>query len=179
MGQRSHSAFGAAGRHYARAMLRARTLLLPLLVASTAAVAGCGSSGSDTTSTTTAAAAPAATTTASGAATATDGRVTIEASEFKFSPTAITAKPGKLTIVMHDTGKVVHELVVLKTKAAADALKVTGGRVSEKDSVGEISETDAGASKSRTFDLEAGTYVFVCNVPGHYMDGMRGTITVQ
>jgi uncharacterized cupredoxin-like copper-binding protein len=51
--------------------------------------------------------------------------------------------------------------------------------VSEDASVGEISETDGGAFKSHTFNLKPGHYVFVCNIPGHYANGMRGELTVQ
>ncbi|MEV4419893.1 plastocyanin/azurin family copper-binding protein [Patulibacter sp. NPDC049589] len=91
----------------------------------------------------------------------------------------MTAKAGKLTITMRNVGKVEHELVLLKTTTKVDGLKVTGGRVSEDDSVGEVSETECGASKSHAFTLKPGTYVYVCDIPGHDMQGMRGTLTVQ
>ena len=92
---------------------------------------------------------------------------------------AITAQAGKLKLTLDNKGKIPHEIVVLKSSAAANALKVTGGRVSEKTSVGEVSETAAGATRSATLDLKPGTYVYVCNIPGHYGDGMRGTLTVK
>jgi plastocyanin len=107
------------------------------------------------------------------------GSVAIAAREFAFDRSTIQAKPGKLTITMKNSGKFPHELVLLKTGAAADALKVSGGKVSEKAAVGEISETGSGASKSATFHLKPGSYVYVCNIPGHYADGMRGTLTVR
>jgi uncharacterized cupredoxin-like copper-binding protein len=92
---------------------------------------------------------------------------------------AVAAKAGKLTITLDNKGKMPHELVVLKTSAAAGSLSVKSGRVSESRSVGEVSETAAGATKSTTLKLKAGSYVFVCNIPGHYADGMRGTLTVR
>jgi uncharacterized cupredoxin-like copper-binding protein len=32
---------------------------------------------------------------------------------------------------------------------------------------------------SLTFDLDAGAYVLICNVPTHYEQGMRGTVTLD
>jgi plastocyanin len=118
--------------------------------------------------------------TAKSAAVAADaGKITVGSKEYAFDPAAITADAGKLSITLDNKGKVPHELVVLKTDDAADALKVSGGQVSEDASVGEISETDGGATKTKTFDLKTGKYVYVCNIPGHYGDGMRGTLTVK
>ena len=38
----------------------------------------------------------------------------------------------------------------------------------------------AGGTGTGTFTIErAGTYTFVCSVPGHSDAGMKGTITVQ
>ena len=98
--------------------------------------------------------------------------------EFAFAPATLTAKAGKLKLTLVNRGRTVHELVVLKTAQAAGALKVSGGRVSEAHAVGEVSETAAGATRSATLNLAPGRYVFVCNIPGHYEDGMRGTLTV-
>ena len=156
-----------------------RRRALVLLVSATAAaglLAGCGSdsdsSSDDSASTTTQ---PAAVTDRAVAA----GKVTVDASEYAFAPETITAKPGKLEITLDNKGKIPHELVVLKTDEAPDALKVSGGRVSEDASVGEVEEIDGGGSKSATVDVEAGKYVYVCNIPGHYGDGMRGQLTVK
>jgi plastocyanin len=138
-----------------------------LLLATAIALASCGSDD----------ARPAAAIPATGGAGARHA-LTVDASEFHFVPATLKARSGKVTISMRNDGKTAHELVVLKTDAAPDALEVSGGRVSEKDSVGEISETKAGATASKTLDLEPGSYVYVCNIPGHYADGMRGRLTV-
>ncbi len=154
---------------------------LVLLVSATAALgvlAGCGSdedSSSDESAATMTQ--PAADT--GNAVSAADGKLTVDATEYAFDPEAITAKPGKLEITLDNKGKIPHELVVLKTEEAAGSLKVSGGRVSEDASIGEVSEIDGGASKSASVDLEPGRYVYVCNIPGHYADGMRGQITVK
>jgi uncharacterized cupredoxin-like copper-binding protein len=42
-----------------------------------------------------------------------------------------------------------------------------------------ISETEGGASKSHTFDLKPGNYVYVCNIPGYYEKATRGQLVVK
>lgn len=118
---------------------------------------------------------------ASGGSTASAGGATINetASDFKFSQTDLTAKAGKVKVDLKNAGKAPHEFVVIKTDSAPDALKVKGGQASEDGSVGEIEEVEGGASGTHTFDLKPGKYVFICNVPGHYKDGMAGQLTVN
>jgi uncharacterized cupredoxin-like copper-binding protein len=160
-----------------------RLALLAVPAAIAVLVAGCGSDDNSDSSGSSYNAPAATTTTPASASTSTvdasGGKVTVDSTEFAFAPKAITAKAGKLALTLDNKGKTQHELVVLKTSAAADALKVSGGRVSESDSVGEVSKTAAGASKSKTLDLKPGKYVYICNIPGHYGDGMYGTLTVK
>ena len=139
--------------------------------------AGCGSESASPAAGSQHASATVAATPATAAA--ATGAVTVTSTEFAFAPMAITAKAGALKITLDNKGKVPHELVVLKSGQAAGSLPVKGGRVSEKASVGEVSETAGGTTKSTTLTLEPGRYVIVCNIPGHYQDGMRGTLTVQ
>lgn len=145
----------------------------PLVAA--ALVAGCGSSGDKAD----VAASSASRVAAEAAAKSAGSAITIKTTEFAFSPMAAKAKAGAVKLTLVNAGKVEHEVVVLKTDQAAGALKVSGGRVSEADSVGEVSETAPGATKSATLRLKPGRYVVVCNIPGHYQGGMRGTLTVQ
>lgn len=146
----------------------------PVLLAATVAVglAGCGSSNNSS-------AASTPTPTATATAASATHHLTVTATEYRFAPAALKAKAGKVQITLRNSGKMVHELVVLKTHQSAGSLKVTNGRVSEKDSVGEVSETPAGKTKTSTLDLKPGAYVIVCNIPGHYQMGMRGTLTVS
>ncbi len=141
-------------------MNRLLALTIPVLV-----LAGCGGDKEKSAS--------------SGASSGASAGITEEATDFKFSQTDLTAKAGKVKVTLSNQGQAPHEFVVLKTDEAPDALKVKDGRVSEDGSVGEIAETEAGKSASKTFDLEPGKYVFVCNIPGHYGDGMRGQLTVN
>jgi uncharacterized cupredoxin-like copper-binding protein len=110
---------------------------------------------------------------------ASDQTVNIEAGEMFFKPTSFAVKAGSVKFVLKNTGAVVHELIVLKTDAPINSLKVgSDSRVSEDASVGEVSETDAGATKATVIKLTPGNYLLVCNIPGHYAGGMRATMVV-
>ncbi|MFM2076937.1 MAG: hypothetical protein RJA49_827 [Actinomycetota bacterium] len=110
--------------------------------------------------------------------------VAVVAADTSDTTQTLTAAPasvakGKVTFTFQNTGKKQHEMIVLKTDEAFDALKVgADNKVSEDASVGEISETDAGKTVVKTFDLAAGNYVLVCNIEKHYAQGMRVAFTV-
>ncbi len=89
-----------------------------------------------------------------------------------------TAPAGSVTFNGDNTGTIEHEMVVLKTDTPGADLAVTDGKVSEDDSVGEIAEFAAGSQSSVTLDLEAGSYVLVCNIKDHYKLGMWSAFTV-
>lgn len=96
---------------------------------------------------------------------------------FKFSATTI--KAGPVTITFRNTGKLQHELILLKTDRPFNVLIVASdNKIDEATSVGEVPETDGGKTVVKTFDLAPGKYDFVCNIPGHYRFGMRTAFTV-
>lgn len=94
-----------------------------------------------------------------------------------------TPEVGKVQISVRNAGTKVHELVLLRTDLPADALPVEGRKVQEDakgiKSIGEIEDIEAGETKSATFDLKPGRYVFVCNIEGHYESGMRAAFDVR
>ena len=92
----------------------------------------------------------------------------------------VTVAAGPTTFTLTNTGIKKHEMVVLKTDEAIDALAVdpATNRVSEDTTVGEIGETDVGKIGTVTLDLAAGQYILVCNIEKHYAQGMRVAFTV-
>ena len=92
--------------------------------------------------------------------------------------TPTSAPAGKVKFTVTNSGTVIHEFVVLKTKVPFDKLPVTKNRISEAKSVGEIGDIGKGKTKSKTFKLKAGKYVLVCNIAKHYQLGMRAPFTV-
>jgi len=154
------------------------------------ALVGCSSSGSSTATTTAGATTTGASTTVGGGGggitvpAASGTPVAVEAGDnsatsqfLKVDPT--TVKAGKVTFTFVNKGNRQHEMIVLKTDEKADSLVVgADNKVSEDKSVGEISETDAGKTVVKTFDLAAGHYVLVCNIAKHYAQGMKSDFTV-
>lgn len=121
--------------------------------------------------------APAATT-AAAPPDAAGGAITVKLSEWAVAASASTAPHGKVTFDITNTGRIAHELVVLRTSRPAGALG-TGTRIKETTNVGEQGDLAAGASKKLTLMLKPGHYSLVCNLPEHYMSGMHADFTVQ
>jgi hypothetical protein len=119
--------------------------------------------------------------------------VAVTLQEFAVLPAQDSAPAGSITFDVENTGpEDPHEFVVIKTDLAPDALPTAeDGSVDETgegiEVIGEIAEFAPGSSESRTFDLDAGSYVFVCNVVEeeggdtlvHYALGMRTAFTVE
>jgi uncharacterized cupredoxin-like copper-binding protein len=104
------------------------------------------------------------------------------------SPATVPA--GKVKFVVTNSGTVIHELIVLKTKLPFDQLPVTdagdpphrvstgANKVDEGKNIGETGDVAKGKSKSVTLKLKKGSYVLVCNIAQHYGLGMRAAFTV-
>jgi uncharacterized cupredoxin-like copper-binding protein len=75
----------------------------------------------------------------------------------------------------------VHEAEVLRTDTAADALPVDSGVVRTStdgiEIVDEVEEIAPGTGASLSVELRAGTYAVICNVSGHYEQGMFASFT--
>ena len=80
----------------------------------------------------------------------------------KFDKSSLTAKAGKVTIVMDNPSSLPH------------AVEIEGNGVEEEGDTVE----KGGVSKA-TATVKAGTYEFYCPVDGHKQAGMKGTLTVQ
>ena len=80
----------------------------------------------------------------------------------KFDKSSLTAKAGKVTIVMDNPSSLPH------------AVEIEGNGVEE---AGDTVE-EGGVSKA-TATVKAGSYEFYCPVDGHKQAGMKGTLTVQ
>jgi uncharacterized cupredoxin-like copper-binding protein len=96
---------------------------------------------------------------------------------------ASTVKAGKATFTISNTGRIPHELLVFKSdlKPSAYPTNAAGGIIEEGAGVALVSDgdnIDPGGSQSRTVDLAPGTYLFVCNIPGHFKAGMFTVVTV-
>lgn len=88
--------------------------------------------------------------------------ITVEGTEYQFSPSTIVAKLGKtLTINFKNTGKMPHDFAIKELKVATKVLQP--GQ----------SETITVTPKDR------GMFMIECTVPGHAAKGMRGLLMIQ
>jgi high-affinity iron transporter len=130
-------------RRAARTPIAAATIIGVALI-----VAGCGASGS---------AAPGA-----SAASLAPGTIGVTASEYKFTPSALTAPAGSVTFHVTNAGAETHEFEIFKGDTVVD----------------EVEDIVPGISRDLTLNMEAGEYRFVCALNGHDGLGMKGTLTI-
>jgi uncharacterized cupredoxin-like copper-binding protein len=79
----------------------------------------------------------------------------------KFDKTELTAKPGKVTIVMDNPSDVPHAVEVEGNGVNAETDTLTAGKADV------------------SVDLKAGEYKFLCPVDGHAAAGMEGSLSVR
>ena len=126
---------------------------------------------------------PAATAAATATGGAATGETTVEVklSDFAIAVSTDTVPAGEARFEAENVGSTPHELVLIKTDLAHDALPIADSKVDESqvNGIGEIEEFPAGESQTGSFELEAGAYVLICNVVGHYQLGMHIPFTVE
>jgi uncharacterized cupredoxin-like copper-binding protein len=149
--------------------------LIALLFAGVLLAAGCGEDrGASSTSTST------NSTSTTSESESGDAEVEVGLNEWKVIVEAPSVAAGKVKFEGDNEGKVPHELVVLKTDTKADALKVVGAKAKEQgENLGRASNIGPGDHKDVEVDLEPGHYILLCNLPGHYQQGMRADLDVQ
>jgi uncharacterized cupredoxin-like copper-binding protein len=91
---------------------------------------------------------------------------------------------GETTFDISNEAEQTHEFVVIKTDLPADQLPTDdNGDVDEEGSgiepVDEVEDIEAGTTQNLTVNLDAGNYVAICNLPGHYRQGMHAAFTVS
>ena len=150
-----------------KAILFGSTLAVPAVAL---AIAGCGGSSN---ASSVKATSPATSTTTSAskttASTPTGGGQTLNLSadpsgQFTFAPMSLSAKAGKVTLVMKNPS----------TSGVQHGIAVEGNGV-DKD--GPI--VQPGKTSKLTVDLKPGMYEFYCPFDGHKAAGMTGTLTVK
>lgn len=130
-----------------------------------------------------------------GGAEATTVSVTL--GEWLVEPDPDSAPAGEITFTANNEGTIEHELVIIKTDLAPDALPTNDDGTVNEDAEGievidEIEEFEPGGSESLTVTLEPGKYVLICNIgpsteeeaghmehEAHYKEGMHAAFTVE
>ncbi len=150
--------------------------------------AACGKAGTPAGSGPTRSASPSSTPTTPSSTptnTATSSTIPVQLSEFKVTLPATMLTPGQETLAITNVGQVPHELLVFHTDIAPAQFPLTAEGMINEDAptmhlLSDGDNVDPGKSQARTVDLSApGTYVFVCNLPGHFKAGMLTVVTVK
>jgi uncharacterized cupredoxin-like copper-binding protein len=117
--------------------------------------------------------------------------VTVKEYSVTAPPTALS---GDVTFVVTNAGTMPHELLVVLSNALPGQIPITDGgdppvpvssganKISEDGSVGETGGDPLEPGETRTFtvtDLAAGKYQLLCNIAGHYTNGMWSAFTVK
>jgi uncharacterized cupredoxin-like copper-binding protein len=107
---------------------------------------------------------------------------TIVLSEWKVD-TASTIKAGKSTFTISNAGTIAHELLIFKSDKAPSAYPTDAAGDIVEDGAGvdlssDGDNIDPAGSQTRSVTLAPGTYLFVCNIPGHFKSGMFTVVTV-
>jgi uncharacterized cupredoxin-like copper-binding protein len=90
---------------------------------------------------------------------ATATKVTVTATEFKFKLSSTKlAKPGAVTFTVVNKGKLPHDFKIAGKKTA---------------------QIKPGKSAKLTVSFKAGSFPYLCTVPGHAAAGMKGVFTVK
>ncbi len=115
---------------------------------------------------------------------ATETSVDVSLSEFAVEPSVESVPAGTVTFNVSSDGAIFHNFRVIKTDLAPDALPVDDATFmadeAQVDVVGRgADQLDPGDTEEVTVDLEAGSYVLICNVPTHYGVGMTVAFTAE
>lgn len=97
---------------------------------------------------------------------------------------ASEAKAGDVTFTMKNEGTVPHEFIIVKTDFAPGKIPLGADNRFNEDGEGvfvpgEISEWQPGTTGTVTLKLEPGNYQLLCNIAGHYANGMHTQLTVS
>ena len=109
--------------------------------------------------------------------------ITVTLTDYAIHMSSTTAKAGKITfrITNGSASDLLHEFVIIHTDDPFDKLpRDAEGNVDEEQlmSMGEQGDIEAGKTVDLTVDLQPGHYLMICNLPGHFAEGMHIEFTV-
>jgi len=112
--------------------------------------------------------------------------VHVDLGEWKVDPAVVSGGPGVTNFIFdaENHGGIPHELLIVKTDQDPASLPVAKGRVEVAKAGKLVSQVGSdqltpSALVSIPLKLKPGTYVFICNIPGHYKQGMYASFLVE
>lgn len=110
------------------------------------------------------------------------GAPAITLTEWKVTMSS-TLRAGAFDFAITNSGTTPHELLIFASDLdpAAYPTQSSGGIDEEGPGVALVSDgenIDPGGSQQRKITLKPGKYLFVCNIPGHFQQGMYTVVTL-
>ena len=110
-----------------------------------------------------------------------DVDVTLNDSSIELAPATATA--GDVTLVATNQGSTTHEFEIFTVEGDIDPSSLpVEDNVASTDGLtllDEVEDLTPGSQAELTVDLSPGTYAVICNLPGHYTQGMHASLTVE
>ena len=101
--------------------------------------------------------------------------------EWSVTSSVAGVREGKVSFEVRNDGTMSHQLLVIKNDLPPVQLPVANGSIalSQVNVVRSVEAVAAGSAAELSFDATPGKYVLVCNVPGHYQQGMASAFLVE
>jgi plastocyanin len=144
--------------------LKARFWLLGLALVSAVILSACGSTGG-------------------GGGGGGGGAVSVNMLDtLKFDPATISVGAGG-SVNVKNGGAQQHNFVLVKpedeNRVATEAAAKNGDATGIAGVLAGGAPVAGGGTETVTLSAPAGSYSYICTIPGHYQAGMKGTLTVQ
>lgn len=108
--------------------------------------------------------------------------IALSLDEYAIEPNPVSAPAGGVVLTARNAGEIAHQLIVLRAPGAPGELPVDDGVVDlSSRGIRELARIDLispGAAPVLRTRLEAGDYVLICNIAGHYGSGMWAPLRV-
>ena len=104
-------------------------------------------------------------------------KITGSVREWQVDISAGKAKAGEVTFAIANFGSIPHEFIVVKTDFKPGEIPLgDNNRFDEEgegiEAIDEIAEFEVDSAHVLKVNLEPGTYQLLCNIAGHYKNGM-------
>lgn len=108
--------------------------------------------------------------------------VSVTMIDYEMQLSTDTVKAGEVTFnIQNDSDVTVHEFVVVRTDTMAADIPVGEDLLVDESlftPVDEVEDIPAGEGGELTVTLDAGHYILLCNIAGHYQLGMHADFNV-
>jgi uncharacterized cupredoxin-like copper-binding protein len=110
-----------------------------------------------------------------------DVQVVAEMRDYSITLSVPTVKAGLVKFGIRNLGGMAHQFDLIKTDLAPDKLPVDAASAKAKEDglVKQVLNIAPGKVATVSAELQAGHYVIICNVPGHYQLKMYAELKVE